>query len=154
MTKEQKERILDLADRFLRKVYQRPLPGEWAEADLTMPQLRVLMTLFLDGAQNCGSLAETVGLSLPTLTGILERLSRRGYLERVHDDNDRRKVISKLSPEGERLVCCLWSAARKDLSKVLDSIPSERLNEIEASFDLVIQALDPAWQGRNAEAVG
>lgn len=140
MTHGQKEQILDLAEEFLRQAYKRPLPSEWADADLTMPQLRVLLTLFLDGPQNCGSLAETVGLSLPTLTGILERLSRRGYLVRVHDDQDRRRVISHLSPAGEHLVSRLWASGRELLALVLASASPDDLDVIEKAFSLLIGA--------------
>jgi DNA-binding MarR family transcriptional regulator len=141
VTAAQREHILDLTEEFLRVVYHRPLPPEWAEADLTMPQLRVLLTLYLEGPQSCGSLADNVGLSLPTLTGILERLSRRGYLVRTHDDRDRRRVISSLSLPGEHLVSRLWTAHRDQLAVVLETLNPEELKNIEASFALYIEAI-------------
>src|SRR3990172_9577640 len=94
------ERVLDLAEEFFRRARHR-VPMDWLRADLTMPQLKVLLALYLDGPQTCGSLASTLGLSLPTMTGILGRLERRGYLQRSRDPNDGRRFISGLSLQGE-----------------------------------------------------
>ena len=154
VTQEQREHLLDLTEELLRKIYHRPLPAEWAQADLTMPQLRVLITLFLEGPQSCGSLADTVGLSLPTLTGILERLSRRGYLVRTHDDRDRRRVISSLSLPGEHLVSRLWTAHRDEMAAVVDALNQEELENIEAGFRLYINAVDRLESMATAAASG
>jgi len=136
------ERTLDLADAFLERLQRRPLPPEWVEADLTVPQLRVLFALYFDGPQNCGSLADAIGLSLPTLTGILDRLDRRGYLERAHDDQDRRRVISTLSPRGEHLVSRLWASAREDVAQVLEMLTPDDLVGVQHTFEVLIEALE------------
>ena len=136
------ERTLDLADAFLERLQRRPLPPEWVEADLTVPQLRVLFALYFDGPLSCGSLAETIGLSLPTLTGILERLSRRGYLDRRRSGDDRRRVISTLSPRGEHLVSRLWASAREDVAQVLEMLTPADLVSVQQTFEVLIEALE------------
>ncbi len=42
------ERVLDLADEFFRLARHR-VPLDWLRTDLTMPQLKVLYTLYIDG---------------------------------------------------------------------------------------------------------
>lgn len=151
---EAKERILDLAERFVRAARYH-FPAEWLRADLTMPQLKVLLTLYLDGPQSCSALASALRLSLPTMTGILDRLQARGYLLRRHDERDRRRVISHLSPRGEALVERLWAAGREELAATLDGVPAEDLPVIERALGILIRALErrgePALSGRRRQ---
>jgi DNA-binding MarR family transcriptional regulator len=135
------ERVLDLADEFFRLARHR-VPLDWLRTDLTMPQLKVLYTLYIDGPQACGALASTQGLSLPTMTGILARLERRGYLRRRRDSRDSRRVVSSLSRRGSELVDRLWASGREELAAVLDDIPAEELMTIEQALTSLIEALE------------
>ena len=134
------ERALDLAEEFFRRARHR-VPMDWLRADLTMPQLKVLLALYLDGPQTCGSLASTLGLSLPTMTGILGRLERRGYLQRSRDPNDGRRVISGLSSEGQGMVERLWAAGREELAGVFAGITTADLQTVERALVVLIDAL-------------
>ncbi len=145
------ERVLDLAEEFFRCARHR-VPMDWLRADLTMPQLKVLLALYLDGPQTCGSLASTLGLSLPTMTGILGRLERRGYLQRSRDANDGRRVISGLSSEGQGMVERLWAAGREELARVLAGVAPEDLRSVERALEILIDALSPGLTLQPARA--
>ncbi|HEU4759625.1 MAG TPA: MarR family transcriptional regulator [Dehalococcoidia bacterium] len=133
-------RALDLAEEFFRLARHR-MPMDWLRSDLTMPQLKVLLALYLDGPQSCGALAATQGLSLPTMTGILTRSERRGYLQRQRDPGDGRRVISGLSPLGRELVDHLWAAGREELGDVFARIPTSDLRTVERALEVLIDAL-------------
>jgi hypothetical protein len=49
--------------------------------------------LQLDGPATPGWLAEKTGLTTGAVTGMIDRLERAGYVTRVPDPNDRRRVI-------------------------------------------------------------
>ena len=134
------KRILDLAEEFFRLARHR-VPPEWLETDLTMPQLKVLLTLHIDGPQFCGALASALDLSLPTMTGILARLDRRGYLERRRDRGDSRRVVSSLSARGTELVDRMWTSGREGLASVLAGVPSDDLPTVERALQVLIEAL-------------
>ncbi len=135
------ERILDLADEFFRLARHR-VPLDWLRTDLTMPQLKVLLTLYIDGPQTCGALASAQALSLPTMTGVLARLERRGYLRRRRDSRDSRRVISSLSRRGRDLIDRIWASGREELAAVLDDIPAQDLVTVEQALTLLIGALE------------
>lgn len=139
------DHVLDLADEFFRLAHHR-VPLVWLRTDLTMPQLKVLYTLYIDGPQTCGALASAQDLSLPTMTGVLARLERRGYLERSRDSEDARRVISELSTDGGELVDHLWASGREGLAEVLSDVPAEELRTVERALEVLIKALqsDPA----------
>jgi DNA-binding MarR family transcriptional regulator len=46
-----------------------------------------------------GGLAELTGLSTGAVTGVLDRLERAGFIERVGDPKDRRRVIVRRTPD-------------------------------------------------------
>lgn len=137
------ERVLDLADEFFRLARHR-VPLDWLRTDLTMPQLKVLYTLYIDGPQTCGALAAAQALSLPTMTGILARLERHGYLRRRRDSRDSRRVISSLSRRGRELVDRLWASGRDALADVLADVPADDLYTVERALEILIGALAPA----------
>jgi DNA-binding MarR family transcriptional regulator len=137
------ERVLDLADEFFRLARHR-VPLDWLRTDLTMPQLKVLYTLYIDGPQPCGALASALGLALPTMTGILTRLERRGYLRRRRDSRDSRRVVSSLSRRGRELVDRLWASGREELAGVLADVPADDLYTVERALEILIEALQPS----------
>lgn len=85
-------RAIDLRSRFLVARYH-----------LTVPQLVVLKELWLRGNVSVGELTRAVHLSHATVTGILDRLEKRGLVQRQRSDRDKRRVQVRLTPSGERV---------------------------------------------------
>jgi DNA-binding MarR family transcriptional regulator len=65
---------------------------------LTGPQLVVLKELVERSPQPVSSVAASVNLSQATVTGILDRLERKGMITRARDVKDRRKVMVSPTP--------------------------------------------------------
>ena len=55
--------------------------------------LRCLDLLDLRGRQAAGELSEATGLTTGAVTTMLDRLERAGYIQRVRDPDDRRRVL-------------------------------------------------------------
>lgn len=94
------------------------------EVGLTGPQLAVLRKTAQLGRSPIGGLARAVHLSQPTVTGILDRLEKRGLLQRTRDEHDRRTVNISVTAEGQRLLesapSLLQDRFRQELSKLRD----------------------------------
>ncbi len=72
---------------------------------LTSPQLSVLQAgSKLLQPVSVGAIAREIHLSQGTVTGILGRLEKRGFIYRSRDDRDRRSVVVELTPSGAELV--------------------------------------------------
>jgi DNA-binding MarR family transcriptional regulator len=146
----QKERILSLAEDVF-KVARNQVPRDWHRLDLTMPQLKVLLSLFVDGPLPCSSLAELVGVSLPTMNGVLERLKERGLIVRRPDHQDRRRMLNSLTTRGHQLIDRLWTSHQDWLSELLDRMDSTDLETIEQALVIIVAALSRqeqyAWTG-------
>ena len=67
---------------------------------LTGPQLVVLREVGRLSGASISALARSVSLSQPTVSGILERLEKRGLVRRERSEQDRRSVFVTLTPQG------------------------------------------------------
>ena len=67
------------------------------------------------GPLTAGELAQHTGLTTGAITGVLDRLERAGYVRRVHDPHDRRRVIIEpvLESIGREIGPLFVSLARK-----------------------------------------
>ncbi len=62
--------------------------------------LQFVSLLNLNGPLTPGNLAELTGLTTGTVTGVIDRLEKGGFVRRVRDDGDRRKVLVTPVPDG------------------------------------------------------
>ena len=58
--------------------------------------LNCLNIVALTGRMTAGDLARQTGLSTASITGVLDRLEEGGFVRRVRDPHDRRRVIVEL----------------------------------------------------------
>ena len=58
-----------------------------------------LLRFHPDGLVTAGWLSDMAGLTTGAITHILDRLEKRGFIERVRDTEDRRKVFVRVRPE-------------------------------------------------------
>lgn len=99
--------VRELADRLreqmrtlIRKRSLRDPLGRIAP-DLTAPQVHAIIALGIDEAPlSMSTLAQRIEAALPAATGIVDRLERDGYVERLRDDHDRRVVLVGLTEKG------------------------------------------------------
>jgi DNA-binding MarR family transcriptional regulator len=89
--------------------------------------LHVLFLLTTDGPLPMGRLADQLDVSLPNVTGIVDRMVAHGLVERLRDDDDRRLVVVSATPAGRQSVEEIDLVRRRQLSRVLDALaPAEQ----------------------------
>ncbi len=64
-----------------------------ARLNIHSTDIECLDLLVVNGPLSAGTLAELTGLTTGAITGIIDRLEARNYVERQADPTDRRKVI-------------------------------------------------------------
>ncbi len=90
-------------------------------------QLWVLMKLRYHGDLSISGLAELLGLGLPNVTGLVDRLEERGLVERHRDPDDRRVVHVTLTPAGCRIPDEMEGLQRDVLGRVVRAMDRETL---------------------------
>jgi len=110
-----------------------------ALADLDLPAADIdVLAILADGAgRTVGALATATATRPSTLTSLLDRLTKRGYIMREQDPADRRSSLISLTPAG-RSVAEHAAAAIADLDRqaLATVTPAQR-----AGFHALIDAL-------------
>ncbi len=109
---------------------------------ITGPQLVCLATLCDDGAMTGAELSRRVFVSASTITGIIDRLEKRGYVERKRDAVDRRRVLLHATPEGYKLAYNAPSPLQGKLSRRLHELPELERATIGFSLQRVVELME------------
>jgi DNA-binding MarR family transcriptional regulator len=113
------------------------LTARLADLDLPAADINVLANLADGTGRTVGALATATATKPSTLTSLLDRLTRRGYLVRHSDTADRRSFVVLLTPDGlaaaQRAAKAIADLERRALATIT---PAQR-----AGFDAVIGAL-------------
>ncbi len=127
------QRFLELSE-ALYDIVVPTLTLDQVASDVTVAQLRVLIVLRHGGPSPMSSLAASARVVPSSATGIVDNLVGRGLVLREDDPRDRRRVICRLSPEGQKMVDGLWTWGRSQVENMLDGLTEEQLeNSYEAT---------------------
>ncbi|MET9913773.1 MarR family transcriptional regulator [Streptomyces sp. NPDC006476] len=80
-----------------------------------------------------GRLAEITGMSTSATTAVLDRMEKAGFIERVRDPHDRRKVIVVSTGRREQELSAAFAPLKDVMTAVLESYDDEQL-ELIAEF--------------------
>lgn len=76
--------------------------GGRSTTDIPARMLAAMQHLHLSGPLTVGEQADHHGLSRPTMTELVDRLEERGFVSRLTDDRDRRRVFVWLTDVGRQ----------------------------------------------------
>lgn len=106
---------------FLRYMF----PYVFGAIDVPPSQVMAMVSIQESGACSLGALKDEMHVSAPTITGIVDRLERDGYVKRIPDENDRRVTNVILTKKGEGIVFQLRENIRKRWEHILSNMPDE-----------------------------
>jgi DNA-binding MarR family transcriptional regulator len=135
--------IID-AQRQLQRSFASDRTNPLFHSALTMSQLRLLLTLHHNGPAGGQELARGLGISLATLTGIVDRMVAHGLVTRREDPNDRRVRRIDLTDEGARLGDSIVTAGTQRLRQRLARISPTDLELVCQALRVLCQAGEPA----------
>ena len=79
LTKQQlTERFAELVEQLNQRMHCEP-PDDWSELELTIPQIRALMSL-RSGPERMGNISSFLGSTLSSTTSIMDRLVDKGLV--------------------------------------------------------------------------
>ncbi len=130
---------LALSERAFRELFP-ILPKEWLSLDLSTPQLKVVLLLLVQGPSRMSVIASALGVSLATGTGVVDRLVERGIVVRQGDPEDRRVVLCRLSPKGEKMLVGLWKLAREHAEMMFKSLSVDKIMAVRSGLEALLEA--------------
>jgi DNA-binding MarR family transcriptional regulator len=139
------QRLFWLLPRFTRWAQARALQTRLG-GDLSLQQLTVLYLIRTEGA-TLSAMARRLMVAPTVLTGIVDRLEKRGFVRRENDPIDRRKLRLCLSDEGRRVSIAVEQALVAEVSAEMAILTAEELSELDhglASLERVFRGLEAA----------
>lgn len=114
--------------------------------DLSPTASAVLYRLDSEGPVRLTALATTVDVSQPSMTQLIQRLERRGLVERSPDPADRRAALVSITEGGRELVLDRQNGFRDRLSDALAALPAEQRDGLRlaahVALPIVTQLVD------------
>ena len=124
--KEYYERSLTVALLRARESTMRRFKKYADQADLSLPQWRVLRALADGEALDAGTLCQRCVILPPSLTRILRALSERGLIRPVECDDARRHMVA-LTPEGQALFDRLVGASESSRREIEEAFGEDKM---------------------------
>lgn len=130
------EKVLTSLRRIIRAVdlYSRRLMSRHG---LSGPQLLCLSRL-AKGSMRSGALARELSLSPATVSGILDRLEARAFVERTRQVDDKRTVLVSLTARGRELLEQAPPPLQEDFVMRLRALPEAEQAQISATLERIV----------------
>jgi DNA-binding MarR family transcriptional regulator len=114
---------------------------------LSMAQLNILYTLQRCGEMPMSRLAEMLNVSLSNATGLIDRIEERGLVERSRVAEDRRIVLIRVTPAGERMLGEIDALSDDHLRSVLRRLDATERAAVAEAFASPREAVTSAAGG-------
>ena len=122
------------------------------DAELTLPQFRVLVVLASRGRQRTAELAQELDVASSTVTRMCDRLDRRTLIRRYRRGDDRRATWVALTESGRDLVGAVMRQRREHFARVLRSAriadPAAAAEVLRAFIEAVGELPEHDWWQR------
>jgi DNA-binding MarR family transcriptional regulator len=108
---------------------------------VSMAQLHIMYSLQRGGEMTMSRLADVLDVSLSNATGLIDRLEERGFIERHRVAEDRRVVLVRVTPDGERMLQEVDALSDELLRSVLDRLPGSQLPAVARAMSALRDAV-------------
>lgn len=107
------------------------LSTELNKGNISFPQFFLLTYLSSEEYLTMSDIAKKMGHSTAAATGLVDRLEKLGYVERVHAAEDRRKIMVRITSKGIELVSKMRKEIATDLAGILSSLDEDQQESFE-----------------------
>ena len=115
--------------------------GVVKESGLTLPQMHTLEILGTDGELRMTELAARMGVTTGSLTVLVDRLERGGFVTRMPHETDRRSIRVGLTAEGRRLFTEHHALHAKLTQEILCALSPEEAAKLPAILETITACL-------------
>ncbi len=127
--------ILDVVPTVMRIIRARLRDHRTCE--LSVPQFRVLAYLNRRSGASLSELTEHIGLTLPSMSKMMDGLVERGLATRAEDPEDRRRVVLGLTAEGHEAFQIARAGTQIDLAQQMNRLSAEQLATVSAAMEIL-----------------
>ena len=107
------------------------LSSELNKGNVSFPQFFLLTYLSSEEYLTMSDIAKKMGHSTAAATGLVDRLEKLCYVERVHAADDRRKIMVRITSKGIELVSKMRTEIANDLAGILAGMDEDQAEAVE-----------------------
>ena len=117
---------------------------------LTAPQSGVLRTLSRHGPLSSAELSRKLYVTPSNMTGIIDRLEKKGLVKRIGKPGDRRVTLISLSGEGVELSKVVPDPIERKLISGLGDLDPGEVRTLQEGMNMIIDMIDAEKIGDDA----
>ena len=107
----------------------------FSKARLTNCQFIAIMAISLCTRCTMGQLARMLNVTMPTVSGLVDRLVKLRLVKRVFSEEDRRKVYIELSDKGHSLIADFKGMIKRRWTKLLNTLSPADIKNFQRIFE-------------------
>jgi len=107
------------------------LSTELNKGNVSFPQFFLLTYLSSEEYLTMSDIAKKMGHSTAAATGLVDRLEKLSYVERIHAAEDRRKIMVRITQKGTELVSRMRKEIASDLANILSDMDEDQAEAVE-----------------------
>lgn len=132
------ERLLAAWSTSYRKIHSEIM--QHSELGLTGPQFQMLSLIYRSKSCNVSYLSEKLDVKPSAITVMADRLVQSGYIERRHDEQDRRAVLLSVTELGGDVYKEAGNRSRKVLQSHLSKLTPHELEVMVGAIERLAQS--------------
>lgn len=122
-------------------IFKNLIKPQWITPQITMGTHYVIIILYKYGSLTMSEISNLLAMPKPNVTAVVDKLIRQGYVKRIYDEEDRRKIKASLTDKGVKLKEEIDVSIRTNLRNKLDVLTTEELDKLSDSLNTVVEIL-------------
>lgn len=106
-----------------------------------LSHVQVLAMLNDVGTMSVSEISRRLGIAKPNITPLVDRLYECGYVDRQHDENDRRVVNIVLLDAGKEKLAAIRATISRQIQLQVDGLSVSEFRELNESLSSVVRIL-------------
>ncbi len=106
-------------------------------ANISVPQFRTMRFIQRNPESSLTDLAEFLGLTLPSVSKLVDGLVKQELIQRKESTSDRRCLILLLTQTGEKIIDSARLSAQADLVNILEKLSGEELQVVNNAMNIL-----------------
>ena len=106
-----------------------------------LSHIQVLAMLQDAGTMSVSEISRRLGIAKPNITPLVDRLYEAGYVDRQHDENDRRVVNIVLMPAGSEKLAAIRATIARQIQVQAESLSVSEFRELNESLSSIVRIL-------------
>ena len=144
-------RLIIRAMRKFNRIMRENFEEQFDDMNITRPQGMVLAILSHHGEMKISDLSKKMYLSNSTVSGIIDRLEKNGFVERRRNKKDRRIVMVELKGEFKKEAQNYFKPIEDQFAKILAFATPEELEKMVIGFETLEKLMTKLKSSKNSQ---